>query len=77
MKALSLVAVLLVSCAASQRPTALSPTLSVTGAHPAGRAWLNQRDGSREACHSHASEKPFGSEMEEVGDVLQQVDEHR
>ena len=77
MKALSLGAVLLVGCAAAQRPTALSPDAQRDRRAPGATRVAQPKGGSPEACHSRASEKPFGSEMEEVGDVLQQVGERR
>jgi hypothetical protein len=76
-KALSLVAVLLVGCAAAQRPTALSPDAQRNRRAPGTTREAHPKGGSPEACHSRASEKPFGSEMEEVGGELQQIGEHR
>jgi hypothetical protein len=76
-KSLGLVVLLLVGCAAPQRPTALSPRAQRDRRAPAATRVDRPKDGSPKICHSGLSEKPFGSEMEEVGDVLQQVGEHR
>jgi hypothetical protein len=70
------VALLLVGCAGAQPPTPLSP-YAQRGRRPSATARVAEPKSGSPTCHAGAAEKPFGSEMDEVGGVLQQVGAQR